>query len=151
MTFSSASVSACDVDAVAATAAAATGFRAGAGGKAACWRVAGPITGAAVEVGAAFLAVVFAAGAVVLAGVLAAGAVFLASVLAVVLGTTLRAIGRGAGSGTLDSAQASAVNADMATASAKVTSVLLPKAVCRNADLKANGVTVLLRGESFYR
>src|SRR6202011_5827489 len=71
MTFSSASVSACEVDDVAATAAGAGGLRAG-GGKAACWRVAGARAGAAVAAGAtgpAFLAAVFAAGAVFLAKV----------------------------------------------------------------------------------
>ncbi len=46
MTFSSASLSDCEVDDVAATAAVATGLRAG-GGKAACWRVAGANGGAA--------------------------------------------------------------------------------------------------------
>src|ERR1700730_17779937 len=89
MTLSSASVSACEVDDVAATAAVGGGLRAGAGGKAACWRVAGAKAGAS--------AVVPATGAVVLAAVVAAGAVFLVEVL----GTTLRAIGRGFGSGTL--------------------------------------------------
>src|SRR5664279_582178 len=65
MTFSSASVSAFDVDDVAATAAGVTGLREG-GGKAACWRVAGAKAGAtgatglvaraALAAGAAFLA-----------------------------------------------------------------------------------------------
>src|SRR5947208_3293886 len=74
MTFSSASVSACDVDDVAATAAGGGGLRAGAGGKAACWRVAGAKAGAGVAAGATFLAAGFALGAK--AGV-AAGAIFL--------------------------------------------------------------------------
>src|SRR5258708_5004193 len=69
MTFSSASVSACEVDDVAATAACGAGLRAGAGGKAACWRVAGAIagaTGTGVATAAVFLAAALAAGAVVL-------------------------------------------------------------------------------------
>src|SRR3981189_2498127 len=96
-TFSSASVSAWDVDDVAATAAVAGGVRAG--GKAACWRVAGARAGAA--------GALVAAGAVVLSAVFAAG---------VVLGTALRAIGRGLGNGTfLGVAQASPANADNPT------------------------------------
>src|SRR5476649_2549034 len=91
MTFSSASVSACAVDDVAATAAGVVGLRAE-GGSAACWRVAGAMAGAAI-----------AAGAVVFAEAVAAG---------VVLGTTLRAIGRALGSGTFFLAAASAVKAD---------------------------------------
>src|ERR1700726_790369 len=58
MTFSSASVSACEVDDVAATAAGTTGLRAG-GGKAACWCVAGARARggeAAAAAGAVFLA-----------------------------------------------------------------------------------------------
>src|SRR5258705_7568399 len=68
MTFSSASLSTCEVDDVAAIAAGAGGLRAGGEGKAACLRVAGSITGAAAA-GAAtvalFLATVTAAGAAV--------------------------------------------------------------------------------------
>src|SRR6202040_3083104 len=64
MTFSSASVSACEVDVVAATTPPAPGLRAG--GKAACWRVAGAMAGAAgaavAGFGAAFLAAVFGTG-----------------------------------------------------------------------------------------
>jgi hypothetical protein len=80
------------------------------------------------------------------AAVFAAGAVFLA-----VLGTTLRAIGLGWGSGTFGLAQASAASADNPTASASVTSELVPKAVRRKLDTGANGVTAFLRGESFSR
>src|SRR3981081_2745768 len=83
MTFSSASVSACEVDDVAATAAGAGGFRARAGGQAACLRCAGSIAGARVATGAVVLAAVPAAGAVFLVAVFGAGAV----ILAVVLGT----------------------------------------------------------------
>src|SRR5882672_1023074 len=72
MTFCSASVSAWDVDDVAATAAVAGGLRAG--GKAACWRVAGARAGAA---GAGARGAAAADGEVVLAAVFAAGAVFL--------------------------------------------------------------------------
>src|SRR5258706_12766766 len=69
MTFSSASASACEVDDVAATAAGGGGLRAGAGGKAACWRVAGAKTGAGVALGGTFLAATFTAGARAGAGV----------------------------------------------------------------------------------
>src|SRR5713226_5641168 len=81
MMFSSASVSDCEVDVVAATAAGATGLRAGAGGKAACWRVAGAMAGVA---GAAVTAA-FGAGAVFLAAVLGAGFVGAEAVAAGVL------------------------------------------------------------------
>src|ERR1700738_1809483 len=86
MTFSSVSASVCGVVDVAAIAAGAGGLRPAGGGSAACWRVAGSIAGAA------------RAGAIVVAG----GAVFLAIFFAAgaVLGTALRAIGRGFGSGT---------------------------------------------------
>src|ERR1700694_2873777 len=132
MTFSSASVSACEVDDVAATAAGAGGLRAGGGGSAACWRVAGAMAGAA---GAGV-----ATGAVFLAAALAAGAAFLTEVLS----TTLRAIGRGFGSGTFGVAQASA---DNPTASAR----LVANAVDRNAAARDDGVTAFLRGESLNR
>ena len=123
MTFSSASVSACEVDDVAATAAGAAGLRAG-GGRAACCRVAGAM-------------------------VVTAGAVFLAAVLAtgVVLGTTLRAIGRGFGNGTFGLAAASAVNADKPTASARA----VVRTVDRNAAARADGVTTFPDDESFNR
>src|SRR5260370_26043961 len=79
MTFSSASVSACEVDDVVAKAAAGGGgLRAG--GNAACWRVAGARAGAA--------GALVAAGAVVLSAVFGAGAV---------LGTARAAVGRGFG------------------------------------------------------
>src|ERR1700730_12702306 len=115
MTFSSASVSACEVDDVAATAAGTTGLRAG-GGKAACWRVAG----ARARGGEAAAA----AGAVFLAEVLLSAVLLLE-----VLGTTLRAIGRGFGRGTFGLAQASAAHADNPTASAR----LVAKALDRSA------------------
>src|SRR5882672_12912072 len=89
MMFSSASVSACEVDDVAATAAGTVGRRAGAG--AACWRVAGAKAGAAAAAAGA------ATGAVVFAAALAAGR----GSFAAVLGTRVRAIGRGFGNGTL--------------------------------------------------
>src|SRR5881227_3116028 len=94
MTFSSASVSACEVEDVAATAAGGGGLRAAAGGKAACWRVAGARAGAGVAAGAIFLATTFTAGARVGPGV-ATGAMFLAAafvagavILVDALGTT---------------------------------------------------------------
>src|SRR5713226_1487694 len=131
MTFSSASLSACEVDDVAAIAAGAGGLRAGGGGKAACLRVAGSITGAT------------AAGGAILAAVPAAGA----AVLAAVLGTTLRAIGRGFGNGTFGLAQASAATADNPSASPR----LVAKAVDRNVAAREDGVTMFLRGESINR
>jgi hypothetical protein len=78
----------------------------------------------------------------------AAGAVFLAAVSAgrAGLGTTLRAIGRGFGSGTFAlAAQASATNADHPTASAR----LVANALDRNAAARMRGFTAFLRGESF--
>src|SRR6266403_1109022 len=152
MTFSSASVSACEVDDVAATAAGG-GLRAGAGAKAACWRAAGAKAGAGVAAGAIFLAAAFTAGAWVGAGV-AAGATFFAAVLGAgaillveALGTTLRPMGRGFGSGTVGVAQASAANTDNPTASAK----LVANAVDRNAAARNDGVTAFLRRESLNR
>ena len=69
-------------------------------------------------------------------------------VLASVLGTTLRAIGRGFGKGTfLGFAQASPVNADNPTASARQ----VAKVVDRNAAGRRDGVTAFFRGESFNR
>jgi hypothetical protein len=129
MTFSSASVSACEVDDVVAMAAGGGGGLRG-GGKAACWRVAGAR----------------AAGALVAA----AGAVFLTAVVAavVVLGAALRAIGRGLGNGTLlGVAQASPANVDNPMASARH----VVSAVDRNAAARLDGVTAFLRGESFNR
>src|SRR5258708_1496330 len=170
MTFSSASVSACEVDDVAATAACGAGLRAGAGGKAACWRVAGAIagaTGTGVATAAVFLAAALAAGAVVLVEALSVE-VLSAEALSVealsvealsvealsvealsveALSTRLRAIGRGFGSGTFGAAQASAAHADNPTASAR----LVANAVERNAAARDDGVTAFLRGESLNR
>src|SRR5712671_408141 len=172
-TFSSASLSACEVDDVAATAAGGGGLRAGAGGKAACWRAAGAKAGAGIAAGATFLAAAFgvggsagasvAAGAIFLAATFTAGgssgpavataAVFLAVlaagaiVLGEVVGTTLRAIGRGFGNGTVGVAPASAANTDNPTASAR----LVANAVDRNAAARNDGVTAFLRGESLNR
>src|SRR6202041_1060425 len=129
MTLFSASASACEVDDVAATAAGTAGLRACAGGKAACWRVAGSIIGtpAAGARGSLFLAVFLAAG--------------------VVLGAMLRAIGRGFGSGTFGLAAASAGHADNPTASAKP----VAKTVDRKAADRKDWATTFLRGESFDR
>jgi hypothetical protein len=63
------------------------------------------------------------------------------------LGTTLRAIGRGFGSGTFGLAQASAANADNPTANIR----LVANAVDRIAAAREYGVTAFLRGESFNR
>src|SRR5437016_5053184 len=134
MTFSSASLSACDVEDVAATAAGATCLRGG--GKAACWRVAGARTGGA------------GAGAAGAAGAAAAWAAGAALVRAADLGATLRAIGRGFGRGTFGLAQASRGNAASPTASAR----LAASAVDRKAAARAEGITAFLcGGESFNR
>jgi hypothetical protein len=127
MTFSSASVSAREVEDVAATAAGVGGLRAVGGGKAACWRVAGAIAGA----GKAWAAVF-------------AAAVVEAVLTVFFLGTTLRAIGRGLGSGTFDLAAASAAQADNPTASARVVAI----AVDCNAAARADWVTAFLCDES---
>ena len=71
-----------------------------------------------------------ATGAIFLAAVFVAGAVFLMEAL----GTTLRAIGRGFGSGTVGVAQASAANTDNPAASAR----LVANAVDRNAAARAD-------------
>ena len=73
-----------------------------------------------------------------------------------VLGTTLRAIGRGFGNGTfLGFAQASPVNADNPTATArhvaKPVDKAVDKAVDRNAAGRQDGVTAFFRGKSFNR
>jgi hypothetical protein len=106
--------------------------------------------GADVATGAVVLAVALATGTdagsavttatVFLGAAFVAGAVFLAEVA----GTTLRAIGRGFGSGTFGVAQASA---DNPTASAR----LVANAVDRNAAARDDGVTAFLRGESLNR
>src|ERR1700712_2014180 len=127
MTFCSASVSAWDVDDVAASAAAGGGLRGG--GKAACWRVAGASTGAA--------AAALAAGAIGFRVALAAGALVLPEALA----ATLRAIGRGRGNGTVGLAQASAAT--------NATARLVARAVDRNAAAREGRVTAFLCGESF--
>src|SRR5260370_33200509 len=108
MTFSSASVSAFEVDDVAATAAGATCLRSGRAG-AARWRGgrAGAIGGAGVAAGAVSLATAVNTGAaaVVASGMGLLGVVLLAVTLLAVelgtreLGTRLRAIGRGFGRG----------------------------------------------------
>jgi len=131
-------------------------LRAGGGGKAACWRVAGAMAGAmgaGVATGAVVLAVALATGTdagsavatatVFLGAAFVAGAVFLAEVA----GTTLRAIGRGFGNGTVGLAQASAANTNNPTASAR----LVANAVDRNAAARNDGVTAFLRGESLNR
>ena len=75
-----------------------------------------------------------------------AGAVFRRVATGGVLGTTLRAIGRGFGIGTFGLAQASTEMADRATASARP----VASAVDRNAAARAERVTAFLcGGESF--
>jgi hypothetical protein len=69
-----------------------------------------------------------------------------------VLGTTLRAIGRGFGNGTFGLVAASAAHVDNPEASnAKASARLVTRAVDRNALAWADRVTALLRGESFNR
>jgi hypothetical protein len=60
------------------------------------------------------------------------------------LGTTLRAIGRGFGSGILDFAEAFPANADNPAASTRVVAI----AVDCNAVARADLITALLYGES---
>src|SRR5215212_2665293 len=103
MTFSSALLSACEVDEVAAIAAG-EGLRTG--GKAACRRVAGARIG-----GRPAGAIV--AGVVNLTGAAKTGAVFFVDAWS----TMLRAIGRALGNGTLGLPQASAPKADKPTTS----------------------------------
>ena len=123
MTFSSASLSAWDVEDVAATAAAGTFLRGL--GRAACWRVAGARTGGA-GAGAAGAAAAWAAGAVW--GV------------ATGLGIALREIGRGFGRGTFGLAQASKGKAASPTASAR----LVASADDRNAAARSCSVNARL-------
>src|SRR5205085_9784004 len=127
MTFSSASVSAFEVDEVAATAAAGDGLRTG--GKAACWRVGG--------------VKMIVPGAPVLGAASAAGGVLFVEACR----TRLRAIGRGFGNGTVGCAQASARQAETPMANAR----LVATAVDRNTAERLDGVTKSLRGESFDR
>jgi hypothetical protein len=76
-----------------------------------------------------------------------AGFAAAAAFLGDVLGTTLRAIGRGFGNGTFGLAQASAVHADRATASTR----LVASAVDRIAAAREDGVTGFPDGESINR
>src|SRR5258708_24071302 len=111
------------------------GLRLGGGGRAACWRVAGCMAGAALA----------AAGAFLITGEAGEAAVF---------GTTLRAIGRGLGSGTFGAARASAARPGTPTLSARA----MPNAMRCNAvrctalfctgDSEVNRVTAFFRGES---
>src|SRR5438477_5359415 len=126
-TFSNASVSAFEVDEVAATAAAGGGLRTG--GKAACWRVAGVM--------------MTAPGAAVLGTASAAGGVFFVDACR----TRLRPIGRGFGNGTFGCAHASASQAEKPTARARH----VASAVDGKAAERLDRVTTSLRGESFDR
>jgi hypothetical protein len=128
MTFSSASISARDVDDVAATAAGVTGLRAGVGA-ATLWRAAGAgAAGTDIVVGGLSLAAAVAAGG------------------GVVFGTTLRAIGLDLGSGTFaGDVAASAAGIDKPSASARP----VARVVDRNAAARIKGATAFLRGESF--
>jgi hypothetical protein len=97
------------------------GLRAGAGGKAACWRVAGAMIGAAGAGALTFLAV-FAAP---------------SAVFVDVLGTTLRAIGRGFGNGIFGLSEAFKAHAGNAITSAR----LVTRAVDKTVDRKASART----------
>src|SRR5882724_9825275 len=145
MTFSSASMSAREVDVVAATAAGVTGLRAGVGWVTRCRAgAAGAATG-----GGKVAVVAPLAGAVAAAG-------------GIVFGTTLRAIGRALGNGTLafacpsaalDLACPSAAGAGRPIASVRLTAktvdrAAVDRAVDRKAVARANRVTTFLRGES---
>src|SRR5206468_12651133 len=133
MTFSSASLSACEVVEVAATAEGVTGLRVATEGG----RGGGP-SGAA----APACAVRTGAAAVSLSVILSVVLGVAGAMAEVVAGTTLRAIGRGFGSGTLVAASAETGNA---AASARH----VAKAVDRNAAARTFRVTAFLRGESF--
>src|SRR6185312_256796 len=127
ITFCSAPASACEVVAVAATAADGGGWR---GGSAACWRVAGSMAGAKWR---------------------AAGWPDLLAFFAVevVFGTALRAIGRDFGSGTFGFVAAPAASAGQPIASPRPAARAVDKAIERNAAACADRVTAFLRGESF--
>jgi hypothetical protein len=107
-------------------------LRAGGGGKAACWRVAGASAGAGAARGSAVL----------VAAVLVA-CVVLAVALGAVLGTMLRAIGRGLGNGTFGLVGVWA-SADNPMASTR----LVARAVDRNAAVLRKEITACFRGES---
>src|SRR5579863_1266654 len=141
MTFSSASLSACEVVDVAAMAAGVGGgLRAASGGNAACWRVAGAIAGAG-KGEAATDGVLSELLALVLFAFLSAP---LAVILSVPLGTTLRAIGRGFGNGILGLAAAPAGQVDIPIASASVVAIAVDRSAWARADL----VTAFLCDES---
>jgi hypothetical protein len=96
------------------------------------------------------------AGTVVAAGAVTATGAAVAVVVglvAVVLGTTLRAIGRGFGRGTVGlAAQASTANAEKPTANVRlVAKAVVAKAVDRNAAARTRRFTAFLHGESFDR
>jgi len=138
----------CEVDDVAATAAGVTGLRAAG---TACWRVAGAKAGAGKACAGKACAGEACAGAACVgeAGTIwvgATAAVLTAAAAGVVLGTALRAIGRGFGSGTFGLAQASTDMADSPTASARP----VASAVDRHAAARAEDFTAFLcGGESF--
>lgn len=155
MTFSRASLSEVDVEDVEATAAGTVGLRAAAGGSAACWRVAGAI---------AALGTADAAGATVGLSVVLGEALSAVFSAFSVLGTTLRAIGRAFGIGTLCLAAACfvvaclvavsfLVSVSFATAcapmmSASVVAKVVAMAVERRAAARADRITAFLCGES---
>jgi hypothetical protein len=133
MTFSSASLSACEVVEVAATAAGVTGFRAD---------IAGARGGGANGAVAVAWASSSGPAAAVFCNFLSDGLGAAGAMAAVVAGTTLRAIGRGFGSGTFGPAWAGIENA---AASARH----VAKAVERKAAARTLRVTAFSRGESF--
>jgi hypothetical protein len=108
-----------DVEEVVAIAAGVGGLRAAGGGSAACWRV---------------------AGAIAALGDAGAGGFAEVAVLGTVFGTTLRAIGRGFGSGIFDLAAGSFAQASEPASSTSVVAI----AVERNAAVRTDLVTAFL-------
>jgi small basic protein len=129
-------LSCAEVEDVVAIAAGGGGLRAVAGGNVACWRVAGAIAAlGAVEAagadGAADLDVVFDAGLAAALSAVFLSAVFLSAVFSAVLGTTLRAIGRGLGRGVFRLAAVSAHACDPMISASVVAIAVERKAVAR--------------------
>jgi hypothetical protein len=135
MTFSSAPLSSLEVDDVVAIAAGTDGLRTAGGGNAACWRVAGAIAALGRGSGDGFGGAVFAVADLSLL-------LSVSFALSAVLGTTLRAIGRGFGSGTFDLAAGSFAQACDPRISASVVAI----AVERKALARADRVTASLFG-----
>jgi hypothetical protein len=135
-------MSACEVDDVAATAAGVTGLRAGVG---AVTRRRTGGTGPA-RGGCGGAAAVVAVGGTSFAAAVAAGA---CGAGGLDFGTTLRATGRGFGSGIFDFAGAVAAHADTPNASVRLAAITVDKAVDRNRGARVTGGTGSFAVESF--